>query len=636
MSSYLNLAPPLGKSSGNTVDVPKRFKSSNRFETEKLNLGPSSSKLPSWGDIDDEERAKSKKSKKFTSPFVDDEFGSDSEHGSDSEFEEELQVSCDEEEDDDDVTMEEKEQDKDDEEEAQDDDDDDDNNKENKKKPSALVLHLSIGKKFVVASFDNASRSMAAAKTKEMWESLVGTQWQYDADVCSAALSRGLSPQELKGNAILKNAKFLCKAFESTRSTSQAQDLWKLIGAMKRKMTVAFSALDNRIPYSELPKELTKQSTLKKGLEQGLFGWERLPRKHKKNVELALCAKKKDTFGTMVNAVTDKAKLWTEWACKEPEVVLIDQARWQSNISPVARRRQWQSAPESIMSNRELMLETIKLDFVVIKFIHQSLAEDLDFLTDALEKNILGLAYLPQDSVTRFPEIISLDRINKYHAVEGQKDKKALRLLVPHQHWADRSFVIGWLTSGLDLHNGLPDKYIDDKELILLHARHFFKGEKLGHNHSDWTYPSHLFSDTLRRDKDFIRHLLRLAPAEPVMDLTKRVDLYNDFELQMVACAETRYFEPYHRYTHRYQAFITKLENQLEEYEGFFKGILCGTTEGSGSSLVLLNQGPDANIKKVIASFLDFPKGESLTMLFQACVNRNVGGFNPLLWDGDK
>ena len=127
--------------------------------------------------------------------------------------------------------------------------------------------------------------------------------------------------------------------------------------------------------------------------------------------------------------------------------------------------------------------------------------------------------------------------------------------------------------------------------------------------------------------------LLYLAPAHPVMKL-RSIDLLDDHELLLLACAKTPSYKPYPSYSHNFYRFKTKLETQLREYERFFKGILCGTTESSGSPLILLNQGLDATIKKTIASFLDFPQGEALTWLFEAAVNLRVLGFNPLCWKG--
>jgi hypothetical protein len=66
----------------------------------------------------------------------------------------------------------------------------------------------------------------------------------------------------------------------------------------------------------------------------------------------------------------------------------------------------------------------------------------------------------------------------------------------------------------------------------------------------------------------------------------------------------------------RYEADIqitTWVKQCMKEFEGFFIGILCGTSPDSGSPLVGLDQGHD--LKRNIASFLMFPQGEKLTML---------------------
>ena len=58
-----------------------------------------------------------------------------------------------------------------------------------------------------------------------------------------------------------------------------------------------------------------------------------------------------------------------------------------------------------------------------------------------------------------------------------------------------------------------------------------------------------------------------------------------------------------------------------ETYSGYTPpergNILCGTSSKSGSPLMALDQGADANIKKTIASFCDFPLGQSLRDLLK-------------------
>ena len=69
--------------------------------------------------------------------------------------------------------------------------------------------------------------------------------------------------------------------------------------------------------------------------------------------------------------------------------------------------------------------------------------------------------------------------------------------------------------------------------------------------------------------------------------------------------------------------------DNLEEYERFFKGILCGASTYSTSPLTMLNSCTD--IKRHIGSYLDFPMGEKLQQTFQAAINLNIDFvYNPL------
>ena len=156
------------------------------------------------------------------------------------------------------------------------------------------------------------------------------------------------------------------------------------------------------------------------------------------------------------------------------------------------------------------MLDTIKLDGTVIEFVGTSLAGNETFLTAALKNNILSLLYLPDVSVSEFPHLFSLDRIVKYFEVdEEEKFLKLLQKKIPLGNWDDTSFVAAWLTAGGDLYHSWPNKYIDDKESILLHARHFFNGNI---QPTHYAYPARLYARELCCDKDFSDNSCALLP----------------------------------------------------------------------------------------------------------------------------
>ena len=153
--------------------------------------------------------------------------------------------------------------------------------------------------------------------------------------------------------------------------------------------------------------------------------------------------------------------------------------------------------------------------------------------------------------------------------------------------------------------------------------KHFFKmNYETLPRYTRWKYPDHLVSNRLRSSKRFIRKLLILdVPVEIAMGVCRHRAIHEDYSLNVLASAKDESFCRYENDT--YRSIKHKMRRQLCEFDRFFKGILCGIHD-SGSSLFVLNMGPDATIKQRIASFVNFPQGDELGWLFQAAVNKTL------------
>lgn len=482
---------------------------------------------------------------------------------------------------------------------------------------SDFARHVEIAKPFILKSLDR--RGMGRDRCVETWQSLAGTAWQEDADICSAAFECGMDPKYFEGSRILREEpQALSKMIRSADNKRQVRELWEMLNEeMRHNMCVCFAAVDRGLPYRKIPQAFMSDKNLLEGIQKKMLSWSSLPSVHKKKYDLGLSALtvSNASFDKVLDKVTDKVRLWKEWACLNPHDYYVD----------------WIDAPEEILSDRELMLAVISKDASVIQYIGDALKHDLDFLESALEHNIECLGEIPHNVFRRFPFIMTVERIGEFKkSAEKLTNEKNdfseagkahnIRSRVPDEYWSDRAFVLNWLRLGYDLHPRFSSLFQDDLEIVEVHAKNF----------TDWDfyiYPQGLFSDEFLSDKESLRRLLEIAPPDPIMDLVKTNPLYCDFELMLFASYKYPSYRPYASDAlSRQFNFHTKIRSKLGDYERFFKGILCGTAAGSGSSLVLLDQGSDLSIKHRIASFLDFPMGETLVWLKQAAINLGIQG----------
>lgn len=483
--------------------------------------------------------------------------------------------------------------------------------------PTTLSRHIEVAKPVILKQIQYEG--------VKLWDSLDDTEWQEDYDICVAAFSRDLDPAKLKGKKILADPKGLIMLFKARRTKVQVEKLWDYVPVgVRGKLEVGFGAYNAGLDIKKLPKAFTKKDTLKEGVRKGLFRWTLLPKEYQKDIKFASLALRSEmgSFLAIVRCLglKDKVKLWTKWACEKPHTV---------------PHHNWHHAPHKIKSDRALMLSTIVKAPFVMYFISDSLITDIDFLNSVLERNILALAYLPAGPLVRRRSIISMERVLKFIRDEncGTTEANLLKDQVPAPLWSDRNLVVKWVSAGYDLHSNIPAKFHGDEELLLTHAKHFSWDKEGRYSYS---YPTGFITQELRSNKDFLLQLLRFAPARFVID-SFSYDLRQDAEVCLFACSQqwsrphmnfynAPVFNPYpYEIDWRHQ-----WARQLREYERFFKGIVCGGVANSGSPLTILDLGPDANIKKNIASFLDFPKGEQLTWLFQVGINMGIEGFNPL------
>lgn len=270
-------------------------------------------------------------------------------------------------------------------------------------------------------------------------------------------------------------------------------------------------------------------------------------------------------------------------------------------------------------------------------YIEEELKEDYDFLQELLEKSVLVLPHLGSKTYTRFPSIMNIEIISKYFNTK-EFDELSLIKAIPSQLWTDRIFVNGWFSCGGNMNDKMHKSFCDDKELILSYTKNYKRIDRW--INSGFNYMSDGFnymSNRLLIDKNFLARLIAVHVNPENIFRATSLTVKKDKDLLLIACSTHPNYNPKNNFYDKYYGYLgnesaREFENWvrlcMKEYEGFFKGVLCGATPNSNSPLVVFDQGHD--LKRMIASFLIFLKGEKLTMLFKTAINLKIPGFfNP-------
>jgi hypothetical protein len=263
--------------------------------------------------------------------------------------------------------------------------------------------------------------------------------------------------------------------------------------------------------------------------------------------------------------------------------------------------------------DKEILLQACRSDGDVLELVQMSLISDRDVIATALHTTPDALCFVPSFVQHMYPDLVA-------GAIRDtpQDELWDLYEMVDEDLWENREIALAWVGQGGDyLHDDFPTELESDRELFLLVA---------AHNPEDFWCAS----DDLLGEKEF---MLQVVEKDGNLLRDASEDLVQDYDLALVAFAGTsnlvgKYLTGRVRDFQFLVEFAKKVRARLLVHEGFVKGVLCGTTQGT-LPMSILNQGRETTFAytKLIADFLGIPRDTELRCLRQASSNLATWGF---------
>ena len=488
-----------------------------------------------------------------------------------------------------------------------------------------LDQHVRVAKEIILDCFQKGS---GKKNPNEYWNKLNGTVWQDDIEICCLAFQKGLDVSKISKRTILSKPEHVLQLMLSTSTKAEAVELWNTIDDDKMKLnkTVLFAALDRRaIKITEMPSKYTKKTVVKKNFIQQIkakrFRWKSLTLQYKKDTDFAIAAVQHQhqelgriDIVAMLRVVEDTEGLWREALCKFPSI--YGRFFRFHSLRP--------HVPQTIRQDRDIMLSMISQCPDMAKNLHPSLAEDFEYVQKLIQANMEVLMYFKPSTYEKYPSIIDFELLGKLRRKKTTlRDNYEFETLSSNIHflqWQDRGFVLDWISTVGILHETIPEKFLDDEQIITKYVEN---------TNFDWYENYHFTFSTislrLSSDIDFLCKVIRIVDSYSDIEHIFRTlpkETSSNFKLLVAKCAKHKEFAR-ELVNNSTSLSLMNFHNQLLKkylrYNKFVCGFLCGATQGSGSPLVLLDS--HVEIKRMIASYLDFPLGESLRHLIKAKEN---------------
>lgn len=264
-------------------------------------------------------------------------------------------------------------------------------------------------------------------------------------------------------------------------------------------------------------------------------------------------------------------------------------------------------APNSILSDGELMMKACEKDIWLLRKVSGSLARDKDFLQKVIDMDPEALRHLSNDAQIQFPELV-IDNLKPFLAVQSNRISGDLLEYIAPDVRTNPSFIEKWFTlGGRFLPRYFPESMRDEEQIFLWLAKHCIIMSSFQNA-----------SDRLKGDRDFVSRLIELQPYA-YFDASDDIQQDTAFQSKTLAIGNSHIAEEYItrlRETNvgeeRIETFSTFLQQKLDWHETFMTSILLGISlpaDPSRCSLTILNQGVETSLvyKKLIAQYAGVP-----------------------------
>jgi len=268
------------------------------------------------------------------------------------------------------------------------------------------------------------------------------------------------------------------------------------------------------------------------------------------------------------------------------------------------------------------MLLAVSKDYSVLEAVGEPLDVDKEIMQAAIEGGgWYTLRHLSWTVIRLYPDLCAkaLRRIDDYDFLDDVVDDCLLGD-EGSDIWENQEILSAWLSVGGHWHDDIPDRFKEDRELMLLTAKHNERTECF----------SSSASDVMRQDKEFMLSAIEASDGSLYADADQ--SLKEDYDILLTAFAHSNRLGKSFDLTDRVVVgFAARVRSRLKLHDIFLKMILCGMSVAKTSDcpLRVLDRGQEtlSAFKKTLTEFLDVPNGTELRLLRRASENLALWGF---------
>jgi len=442
-------------------------------------------------------------------------------------------------------------------------------------------------------------RSLGRGKklAQEYWNDIAGTGWEHDPVVVQAALFGGVPIGRIQ-TCLWKDRSFVEDLFSSAPK-KVCKQLWSKM-TWKKNAELHYRAFGlGIIPYDSLPAKYKKKDQVLRALAMHEIRWNQLSLECKRDIEYFLASDPShDDFVQAMEVVQDKDRL-LQFSLDNIDNFYFPEEYWTPD-----------GLPPHVFGNPETLLRVASVAPEVLEYASMAVF-NVDFVKELVTTNPLVLQHLPLFAA---PDLVDAawneQNLRNYHG-RIFCDVDDLEYTVPMQLWNSQSFVNAWIRAGGSVSENIADDILENEETYLELARAHKNRSGIAEDGFDLLPPNLASSSSLCFKLVRETHIMNWFDAFDE-EVTADVNLIS----QGLACSEL--YDP-----EGLLGIVDALKERLDDFEVFFKIILCGMKRPTST---LHRLGGDSSISRAIGEFLGVPLP---SYYLQALANIGTDIFHP-------